>query len=207
MSVETLTDPKVLVTFIICAVLGALAVWLAVALTNRKREIALREQRKQQEATIARLLDSIAEDKEKIVAEYEERLREKEERIQALEKEVARLRDRITQGGFLGLFGGKQRDIISALLLENEQLHELLAQKQDELREWVSELTDKLVSRLEAQYQENARAIRYKQALLSAFLQQEETRKLLDRMLAEGRLAEPPQAKIATPSTSDDEIS
>jgi len=33
--------------------------------------------------------------------------------------------------------------------------------------------------------------VRYKQALLSAFLQQEETRQMLDRMISEGRVSLP----------------
>ncbi len=89
----------------------------------------------------------------------------------------------------VGIFGrSRQRDAISALLLENEQLHELLAQKQEQLRELTTDLTNKLLARLDEQAQESARAVRYKQALLSAFLEREETRALLNKMLAEGDL-------------------
>ena len=96
----------------------------------------------------------------------------------------------MTSSGMLGIFGGKQRDVVSALLLENEQLHELLTAKQEQTRELVADLTNKLMARMDEQIADSSRAIRYKQALLSAFLQQTETRQLLNDMIAQGRLAQ-----------------
>lgn len=194
---EILLDPRVLVTFIICAFLGILGVWLALALSRRQHEKTLTDQRRQQEEAVSRILDSFAEDKDEIVADYETRLKEQEGHIALLEKENARLKERLAQGGFLGMFGGRQRDVISALLLENEQLHEILAQKQEQLRELLADLTGKLLDRLDEQVAESTRAIRYKQVLLSAFLQQEEARSLLDRLIAEGRLS-PAETKLPT---------
>jgi len=196
---ETILSTEVLATVIVCALLAGLIIWLVSAWQRRQRRAALSGQRVQQEAAIGRLLDALSQDKEKLVAEYEERLRERDQRIASLEAQVARLRDRITSSGILSLFGGRQRDVVSALLLENEQLHELLAHKQEQLRELMADMTGKLVDRLEEQAQESARAVRYKQALLSAFLQQEEARSLLDRMIADGQVApsgavEPPPA-------------
>ncbi len=190
----TLFSPPVLVTFIICAFLAALALWLASTWQKRQRRQALAEQRAHQESAIERLIDSIADDKEQLVRDYEQRIKERDQRIAALEAEASRLRDRLSSAGVLGLFGGKQRDVVSALLLENEQLHELLSTKQVQLRDMVSEMNDRLMATIDQQVQENERAIRYKQALLSAFLQQEEARTLMNRLLAEGKLTstEPP---------------
>ena len=185
-----LLSPPVLITFIVCALLAGLIIWLVSVWQRRQRGVVLAEQRQNQEATIERLLDSVARGKEEIVADYEARLRERDERIAALEREVARLRERATASGILGLFGGKQRDVLSALLLENEQLHELLAQKQEQLRDLMADMTGKLLARIDEQAQESARAVRYKQALLSAFLQHEEARRVLDRLIAEGRVGE-----------------
>ncbi|NLG50409.1 MAG: hypothetical protein GX552_09905 [Chloroflexi bacterium] len=185
-----LFSPPVLITFIVCAIVAGLIIWAMSAWQRRQREHSLSDQRRQQEDTVKRLLDSVADDKEQVVAEYEQRLRERDERIAALEREVARLRDRMTSSGMLGLFGGKQRDVVSALLLENEQLHELLAAKQAQIRDLMMDMTSKLMERLDEQAEESARAVRYKQALLSAFLQQEEARRLLDKMIAEGKLPE-----------------
>lgn len=185
-----LLSPPVLVTFIVCLLFAGVVIWLVSAWQRRQRNVALAEQRESQEATIKRLLDSLARDKEEVIADYEARLRERDERIAALEREVARLRERATSSGLLGLFGGKQRDVLSALLLENEQLHELLAQKQEQLRELMTDMTQKLLARLDEQAQESARAVRYKQALLSAFLQHEEARRVLDRLIAEGKVGE-----------------
>jgi len=187
---DVLFSPPVLITFIVCAIIAGLIIWAMAAWQRRHREHSLSDQRRQQEDTVKRLLDSVADDKEQVVAEYEQRLRERDERIVALEREVARLRDRMTSSGLLGLFGGKQRDVVSALLLENEQLHELLAAKQGQIRDLMVDMTSKLVERMDEQAEESARAVRYKQALLSAFLQQEEARRLLDKMVAEGRLSE-----------------
>jgi len=108
-----------------------------------------------------------------------------------LEAQVQRLRDRLASSGIMGLFGGKQRDVVTALLLENEQLHELLAQQQEDTRALMEDMSAKLLDRMEAQAEQSAKAVRYKQALLSAFLQQEETRQMLDRMINEGRVALP----------------
>ena len=190
-----LLSPPVLVTFIVCLALGGAVIWLLNTLQHGHRNRALAQQRQNQEATIERVLDSVAKDKEQLVAEYESRLRERDDRIAALEREANRLKDR-QSSGILGVFGGKQREIISALLLENEQLHELLSEKQTQLRDMFSDMTSKMLDQLDLQTQESARAIRYKQALLSAFLQQEEARRLLDRMMAEGRVT-------PTPSTSE----
>lgn len=192
---DVLMDPKVLLTFLATAAVAGVIIWLLSWNWRRRLGKALEEQRRQQESTVSRLFDSLAHDKEELVRKYEEIIAEKQTRIDALEKEVARLRDRLTQGGLLSLFGRGQREAVSALLLENEQLHEQLAHLQEEMRNMVADLTGKLMDRLEKQYQESARAVRYKQALLSNFLQQEEARQLLDRMLAEGRLlpaGEPP---------------
>jgi Skp family chaperone for outer membrane proteins len=188
-------SPPVLVTFILCALVAGLVIWVWSGWQRRQREHALAEQRRTQEATLSRLLASVADDKEQLIAEYEERLRQRDERIAALEREVSRLRDRLTSSGILSLFGGRQRDVVSALLLENEQLHELLAQKQAQMRDLMAEMSARLLQRLDEQAQESARAVRYKQALLSAFLQHEEARRLLDKMIAEGQLP-PPQPPV-----------
>ncbi|MHB1293863.1 MAG: hypothetical protein ACYC4R_02600 [Anaerolineae bacterium] len=192
---ETLLRPEVLITFlltlILMAALAGLILWLVLGRQRRQREKALSGQRLQQESTIERLLDSVAQDKEGIVADYEKRLQERDDRIAALEGEVVRLRDRLTGSGFLGLFGGKQREVVGALLLENEQLHELLANKQEQLRDLMADMTGKLMDRLDEQVRESAHAVRYKQALLSAFLQREEAQRMLDAMVAEGKLAVP----------------
>jgi hypothetical protein len=185
---EVLLDPKVLVTFLITAVLAGVIIWLVTLTARSRQDKLLAAQRTQQEGTINRLFDSLAADKEKIAREYEEALAERAARIAALEKEIGRLRDRAAGSGILGLFGRGQREAVSALLLENEQMHEQLALQQEEMRDLVGDLTGKLMDRLERQYQETTRAVRYKQALLSTFLQQEEARQLLDKMLADGRL-------------------
>lgn len=186
---EVLLDPKVLVTFIVTAALAGVIIW-ALSLVQRGRlSSVMSGQRQEQEGTVSRLLSSMAEDKEKLVRQYEAELAGRDARIAVLEKDNERLKDRVTQGGLLNLFGKGQREAISALLLENEQLHELVARQQEELRAMVGDLTGKLLDRLDRQYQESSRAVRYKQALLSSFLQQEEARQLLDRMLADGRLS------------------
>jgi len=183
-----LLSPPVLVTFIVCAVLAGLIIWLLAKWQSRQRERSLSQQRGHQEATIERLLDSVAQDKEDVIAEYEGRLRDADRRVAALELEVQRMRDRMSSSGLLGLFGGSQRQVVSALLLENEQLHELLAEKQQESRDLVRDMTDKLIDRMDQQTRDSARAIRYKQALLSAFLEHSEARALLDRMIDEGKV-------------------
>lgn len=185
-----LFSPEILVTILICLVLAAIVFWAASAWQRRRRRVALAEQRQRQESTIERVLDSVARDKEQVISNYEAQLKEKDVEIASLESQVHRLRDRMTSSGLLGLFGGGQRDVISALLLENEQLHELLAAKQETLRDLVADMNDKLLARIEEQAQESARAVRYKQALLSAFLQQEETRQLLNNMIAKGQVSE-----------------
>jgi len=188
---DTLLSPPVLLTFIVCALAAGVIIWLVSGIHRRQREHLLADQRTHQEATLQRLLDSVADDKEEIIAEYEGRLRERDLQVAALEREVARLRDRLGSSGLLGLFGGRQRDVVGALLLENEQLHELLAKKQEQMREMMADMTGKLMDRIDEQAQDSARAVRYKQALLSAFLEHEETRRLLDSMIAEGKIAEP----------------
>lgn len=182
-------SPQVFITFILCALLAGLIIWLLSMGNRRRRGKALSEQRRQQEETLQRLLNSTAQSSDELVAHYEERLRERNDHIAALENQVSRLRDRLTSAGFLGLFGSKQRHVVSALLLENEQLHELLTQKQADLHEMMIDMTTKLTDRIAEQAEDSTRAIRYKQALLSAFLQQEEARHLLDTMIAEGRLS------------------
>lgn len=196
-------DPKVLLTFLATAAVAGLVIWLLSWNWRRRLEKALEEQRRQQEGTVSRLFDSLARDKEELAHKYEEIIAEKQARIEALEKEVARLRDRLSQGGLLSLFGRGQREAVSALLLENEQLHEQIAHLQEEMRNLVGDLTGKLMDRLEKQYQESARAVRYKQALLSTFLQQEEARQLLERMLAEGRLLPAGEPPAPLPSNTE----
>lgn len=195
---DILSDPRVLITFIICAALALAAVWITVWLNRRRQERILGDQRKQQEEAVSRILDSFAKSKDEIIRDYEAQLREHEQRIGILEKENARLKERLTQGGILGLFGGKQRDVVSALLLENEQLHELVAQKQEQMRGLVNDLTGKLVDRMDEQAAETARAIKYKQVLLSAFLQQEEAKKLFDCLIVEGKVSSPTPLPSAT---------
>ena len=189
---QILLSAPVLITFIVCTALAALVVWLYSVRMARQRQSTLAEQRGQQEATIKRLLDSVAQDKDEVIAEYEGRLRERDERIAVLERKVGRLRDRVASSGVLSLFGGRQRDVVSALLLENEQLHELLAQKQAQMRDLMADMSGKILARMDEQAQENARAVRYKQALLSAFLQQQETRQLLEGLLTEGKVKPQP---------------
>jgi len=196
---DTLLSPQVLLTFIICVILASVIVWLMSAWQRRQRNHALAEQRAHQESAIERLVDSIADDKQQLLAEYEQRVRERDQRIAALEGEVSRLRDRLSSSGVLGLFGGKPRDVVSALLLENEQLHELLSTKQTQLRDMVADMTDKLMKTMDQQAEDNARAIRYKQALLSAFLQQEEARQLINRLVNEGKLK--PEPRELPPTT------
>ncbi|NLG26641.1 MAG: inorganic phosphate transporter [Chloroflexi bacterium] len=188
--IATLFSPPVLLTFIVCAALAGVIIWLLISWQRRQRRTALAEQREHQESAIERLIDSVADDKEQLVREYEERIRERDQRVSALESEVGRLRDRLSSSGVLGLFGGRQRDVVSALLLENEQLHELLATKQGQLRDMVADMSAKLMDALDQQADDNARAIRYKQALLSAFLQQQEARELINRLVAEGKLTQ-----------------
>ena len=188
---DIILSPPVLLTFIFCALVAGVIIWFLNGVQRRQRERLLADQRVHQEATLQRLLDTVADDKDDVVAEYERRLRERDQQVTALEREVARLRDRLSSSGLMGLFGGRQRDVVSALLLENEQLHELLAKKQEQMRDLMADMTTKLMDRLDEQAQESARAVRYKQALLSGFLQHEETRRLLDSMIAEGKLAEP----------------
>ena len=57
----------------------------------------------------------------------------------------------------------------------------------------LNDLTGKLIERMDEQAAETARAIKYKQMLLSAFLQQEEAKKLFDRFIAEGKVSTPAQ--------------
>ena len=188
---DIILSPPVLLTFIFSALVAGVIIWFLNGVHRRQRERLLADQRVHQEATLQRLLDTVADDKDDVVAEYERRLRERDQQVTALEREVARLRDRLSSSGLMGLFGGRQRDVVSALLLENEQLHELLAKKQEQMRDLMADMTTKLMDRLDEQAQESARAVRYKQALLSGFLQHEETRRLLDSMIAEGKLADP----------------
>ncbi len=184
----TVFSAPVLVTFIVCAAIFGAATWLMSAWHRRQRDRLLADQRTYQEATVQRLLDSVSDDKDQVIAEYEARLRERDAQIAALEGSVARLRDRLSSSGILGLFGGKQRDVVGALLLENEQLHELLLEKQEQLRHSLADMTSQMLDRMDEQTRATAQAVRYKQALLSAFLQQEEARQMLDRLLADGRL-------------------
>jgi hypothetical protein len=182
---QVIFSPPVLLTFLVCLVLGAAVTWLLLWRERRLRNAALAQQRNLQEGTIERLLSSFGADKDQVQRDHEHLLGEKDERIASLERENARLRDRLTSSGLLGVFGGGKREIVSALLLENEQLHELLASKQADVRDLMDDMTHRLLDRLDEQAQESARAVRYKQALLSAFLQQQETRQLLDRFVSD----------------------
>lgn len=189
--IETLLSPPVLITAIVCAILAGLVFWLKGLWTARHEQQALAQQRRQQEATIERLLEATTLDKERILAEYEQQIKARDARISELERQAERLRDRLSAGGVIGILSGnKQRDAIGALLLENEQLHELLAKKQEQMREMMADMTDKLLKRMDEQSEENARAVRYKQALLSAFLEREETRSLLNRMISDGTIVQ-----------------
>ncbi|MGI6374518.1 MAG: hypothetical protein ACOX3S_00755 [Anaerolineae bacterium] len=192
MIAETSGEPfftvQVLVTLLICLVLAAVAILVTTWLQRRLRDRQLAQQRAQQEGTIDRLLSSFGDDKDELAREHQAQLAEREARIAALERENGRLRDRLTSSGIAGLFGGGRREVLSALLLENEQLHELLTQKQEQMREMMGDLTQRLMDRLDEQTRESAQAVRYKQALLSAFLQQQETRQLLDRLIADGQV-------------------
>jgi cell division protein FtsL len=192
MVAETSGEPfftvQVLLTLLICLVLAAAAILVVIWLQHRLRDRQLAQQRAQQEGTIDRLLSSFGEDKDELAREHQAQLAEREARITALERENGRLRDRLTSSGIAGLFGGGRREVLSALLLENEQLHELLTQKQEQMREMMGDLTQRLMDRLDEQTRESAQAVRYKQALLSAFLQQQETRQLLDRLIADGQV-------------------
>jgi type II secretory pathway pseudopilin PulG len=184
----------ILLTLIVCALLAAAIVWWLQARGRRARERLLAQQRVHQEEALGRVLQSVSQDHDETVADCERRLADVQGRADALERDNARLRDRLSSSGMLGLFGGKQRDVVSALLLENEQLHELLASQQAKMGLMVRDMSDRWVAQIAEQASESARAVRYKQALLSAFLQREETRTLLDRMLTEGKVEpEPPE--------------
>jgi len=196
---EMLVSPPVLITFLVCALLAGLVLWVVSLRHKRQLDRALGKQRRYQDATVERLLDSTTKDREQIITDYEKQLRQRDERIAALEGTVKRLRDRLSSSGILGLFGGKQRDVVSALLLENEQLHELLLEKQEQLRDQIAGMTQQLVDQLDEQTRASAQAVRYKQALLSAFLQQEEARTVLDRMISDGRIASLSEADVAPP--------
>jgi hypothetical protein len=188
---QVLLSPQVLLTVIICALAAGGLLWLLLLRQRHKLQAALAEQRTLQEGTLQRLLSAVEHDKKALLADHEAQLRERDQRVESLEREAARLRDRLSSAGLLGLFGGRQREVVAALLLENEQLHELLVHKQDELRTLLAEMNAKLLSRIDEQAQDGARAVRYKQVLLSAFLQREEARQLLDSFLAEARLPAP----------------
>lgn len=189
--IDTLLSPPVLITFIVCAVLAGVVLWLRGLWATRREQQALAQQRRQQEVAIERLLEATTLDKQRILADYEQRIKERDARIAELERQVERLRDRLSAGGVIGILSGnKQRDAIGALLLENEQLHELLAKKQEQMRDMMTDMTDKLLKRMDEQAEENARAVRYKQALLSAFLEREETRSLLNRMISDGSIVQ-----------------
>jgi len=196
---EMLVSPPVLITFLVCALLAGLVLWVVSLRHKRQLDRALGKQRRYQDATVERLLDSTTKDREQIITDYEKQLRQRDERIAALEGTVKRLRDRLSSSGILGLFGGRQRDVVSALLLENEQLHELLLEKQEQLRDQIAGMTQQLVDQLDEQTRASAQAVRYKQALLSAFLQQEEARTVLDRMISDGRIASLSEADVAPP--------
>ena len=75
---DVLFSPPVLITFIVCALIAGLIIWAMSVWQRRQREHSLSAQRRQQEDTIKRLLDSVADDKEQVVAEYEQRLRERD---------------------------------------------------------------------------------------------------------------------------------
>lgn len=181
-------SPQVLLTFLGSLLLFGLILWGVLAWHARQTRKGMSEQRTLQEAALERVLRAVDADKEKALEAYEAQLRERDAQIAHLEAQVSRLRDRLASSGIMGLFGSKQRDVVTALLLENEQLHELLTQSQTETRDLMQDMSTKLLDRMEAQADQSAKAVRYKQALLSAFLQQEETRQMLDRMINEGRV-------------------
>jgi len=184
-------SPQVLLTFLGSLLLFGLILWAVLAWHGQSSRQGMAEQRTLQEAALERVLRAVDADKQKTLESYEAQLRERETQIAHLEAQVSRLRDRLASSGIMGLFGGKQRDVVTALLLENEQLHELLTQSQTETRDLMQDMSTKLLDRMEAQADQSAKAVRYKQALLSAFLQQEETRQMLDRMINEGRVTLP----------------
>ena len=184
-------SPQVLLTFLGSLLLFGLILWAVLAWHGQSSRQGMAEQRTLQEAALERVLRAVDADKQKTLESYEAQLRERETQIAHLEAQVSRLRDRLASSGIMGLFGGKQRDVVTALLLENEQLHELLTQSQKETRDLMQDMSTKLLDRMEAQADQSAKAVRYKQALLSAFLQQEETRQMLDRMINEGRVTLP----------------
>jgi hypothetical protein len=196
---QVIFSPPVLLTFLVCLLLAAVGIWLALWWQRRSRDKVLTQQRTQQEGTIERLLSSFGADKEQLIREQEALVAQRDARIAALERENARLRDRLTSSGLLGVFGSGKREVVSALLLENEQLHELLAQKQEQMRDLMADMTGRLMDRFDEQAQESARAVRYKQALLSAFLQQQETRQLLDRLIADGKVEPAPPSAASPP--------
>jgi predicted RNase H-like nuclease (RuvC/YqgF family) len=184
-------SPQVLLTFLGSLLLFGLILWAVLAWHGQSSRQGMAEQRTLQEAALERVLRAVDADKQKTLESYEAQLRERETQIAHLEAQVSRLRDRLASSGIMGLFGNKQRDVVTALLLENEQLHELLTQSQTETRDLMQDMSTKLLDRMEAQADQSAKAVRYKQALLSAFLQQEETRQMLDRMINEGRVTLP----------------
>jgi hypothetical protein len=196
---QVIFSPPVLLTFLVCLLLAAVGIWLALWWQRRSRDKVLTQQRTQQEGTIERLLSSFGADKEQLIREQEALVAQRDARIAALERENSRLRDRLTSSGLLGVFGSGKREVVSALLLENEQLHELLAQKQEQMRDLMADMTGRLMDRFDEQAQESARAVRYKQALLSAFLQQQETRQLLDRLIADGKVEPAPLPPASPP--------
>jgi len=184
-------SPQVLLTFLGSLLLFGLILWAVLAWHGQSSRQGMAEQRTLQEAALERVLRAVDADKQKTLESYEAQLRERETQIAHLEAQVSRLRDRLASSGIMGLFGNKQRDVVTALLLENEQLHELLTQSQTETRDLMQDMSTKLLDRMEADADQSAKAVRYKQALLSAFLQQEETRQMLDRMINEGQVTLP----------------
>jgi hypothetical protein len=203
--VQVIFSPPVLVTFMVTVALAALVIWLTSAVHRRQRDALLAQVRRQQDVTVEHLLEATSHEKDRLIAEYERQARERDERIATLEATVSRLRDRMSASGVLGIFGGKQRDVVGALLLENEQLHELLVQKQQQVREIVSDMNERILAQMDEQTEAGARAVRYKQALLSAFLQHEEARQMLDRMIADGRVVALPQARSNNDEPADAE--
>lgn len=202
---QVIFSPPVLLTVLICLLLAAIGIWAIIWWQHRSREKLLAQQRSHQEGAIERLLSSFGADKEQLLREQEALVAQRDIRIAALERENNRLRDRLTSSGLLGVFGSGKREVVSALLLENEQLHELLAQKQEQMRDLMADMTGRLMDRFEEQAQESARAVRYKQALLSAFLQQQETRQLLDRMISDGKLERGAAPQLAAGEDETDE--
>ena len=59
--IDTLLSPPVLLTFIVCALIAGIIIWILNGFHRRQRERLPDDQRIQQEATLQSLLDTVAE--------------------------------------------------------------------------------------------------------------------------------------------------